>query len=360
MPMFKLTHFLWFFIPLYGVSQSPQTPFAPRHYVCYRTSTMLTMDGHLNETAWQHAEWTDTFVDIEGDIKPLPRHNTRVKMLWNDEYLYFGAVLEEPHVWATLTEDESVIFHDNDFEIFIDPDGDTHLYYEFEINAFATTWDLLLVKPYRDGGPVVTGWDMDALKAAVSVQGTINDPLQADTSWTVEVALPLRALAECAVPRRSPQPGEQWRINFSRVQWQTEVVNGKYQKIVNPATGKPYPENNWVWSPQGVINMHYPEMWGFVQFSENDVQQAGDQFAFQQEEYTKWVLRQIYYKQRAYKQQHGIFADNLATLKADTIEYNEQAYFPYLEVTASMFEAYCTNPTTDVVWHINQEGKVWK
>src|SRR5690606_30706628 len=135
------------------------------------------------------------------------------------------------------------------------------------------------------------GWDMDALKAAVSVQGTLNDPLHADTSWTVELALPLRTLAECAVPRRPPQPGEQWRINFSRVQWQTEVVNGKYQKMMDPATGKSYPENNWVWSPQGVINMHYPEMWGFVQFSGHDVQQADDPFVFQQEEDAKWALR---------------------------------------------------------------------
>lgn len=27
------------------------------------------------------------------------------------------------------------------------------------------------------------------------------------------------------------------------------------------------PEDNWVWSSQNVINMHLPEMWGFIQFS---------------------------------------------------------------------------------------------
>jgi hypothetical protein len=25
-------------------------------------------------------------------------------------------------------------------------------------------------------------------------------------------------------------------------------------------------EDNWVWSPQGLINMHVPEMWGRVRF----------------------------------------------------------------------------------------------
>jgi hypothetical protein len=42
--------------------------------------------------------------------------------------------LESPHVWATLTNHDTVIFQDPDFEVFIDPDGDTHNYYEFEIN----------------------------------------------------------------------------------------------------------------------------------------------------------------------------------------------------------------------------------
>ena len=43
--------------------------------------------------------------------------------------------MEEPDLWGTLTARDSVIFHDNDFEVFIDPDGDTHAYYELEVNA---------------------------------------------------------------------------------------------------------------------------------------------------------------------------------------------------------------------------------
>ena len=45
-------------------------------------------------------------------------------MLWDDTYFYVAAHLEEPHVWGTLTKHDTVIFQDNDFEIFIDPDGD--------------------------------------------------------------------------------------------------------------------------------------------------------------------------------------------------------------------------------------------
>jgi hypothetical protein len=111
----------------------------PRGYVCYRADKTPTIDGKLDEPAWQAAPWSDDFVDIEGDKKPRPRHKTRMKMLWDDRFLYIGAQLEETHVWATLTKHDAVIFHDNDFEVFLDPDADSHLYAELEINALNTT-----------------------------------------------------------------------------------------------------------------------------------------------------------------------------------------------------------------------------
>lgn len=129
----------------------------PRGYVCYRAAAPVQIDGRLDDVSWQAAPWTDDFIDIEGGARPRPRFRTRVKMLWDDTYLYVGAAIEEPHVWATLTRHDSVIFHDNDFEVFIDPNGDNHEYAEFEMNAHNTTWDLLLTRPYRDGGKALDG-----------------------------------------------------------------------------------------------------------------------------------------------------------------------------------------------------------
>ena len=149
-------------------------PFAPRTYVCQRAPTPLTIDGRLEEPAWEAAAWTQRFVDIDG-VRPAPRR-TRVKMLWDDRQFYVAADLEEPDLWATLTRRDAVVFHDNDFEVFIDPDGDTHAYYELEVNALATVFDLLLVRPYRDGGPAVHAWDIAGLQVAVDLRGTLNRP----------------------------------------------------------------------------------------------------------------------------------------------------------------------------------------
>jgi predicted metalloprotease with PDZ domain len=234
----------------------------PKGYVCYQARRPIKIDGRLDDRDWEFAPWTDDFVDIEGDIRPRPRFRTRVKMMWDNQYFYVGALLDEPHVWGTLTKHDSVIFQDNDFEIFIDPDGDNHEYYELEINALNTEWDLFLKKAYRDGGPAVNEWEIPGLKTGVHVSGTLNNSGDKDTGWSVEFAIPWAVLAEYAHRPAPPRDGDQWRVNFSRVEWRHELSDGQYAKVPNIR------EDNWVWSPQGVIDMHRPERWGYVQFSE--------------------------------------------------------------------------------------------
>src|SRR5262245_7167233 len=135
--------FLWLGgLPARG--DGPASPAPPAGYVCHRLTEPIAIDGKLDDRAWKDIPWTSDFVDIEGDIRPRPRFRTRAKMAWDDRYFYVAAEMEEPHVSATLTKHDSVIFHDNDFEVFIDPDGDNHEYYEFEINALNTGWDLFL------------------------------------------------------------------------------------------------------------------------------------------------------------------------------------------------------------------------
>ena len=241
-------------------------PFAPRRATCYRAAAPLTIDGRLAEPSWHRTTWWEPFIDIRGDRQP--RLSPRVTMLWDDEHLYIAADLEDTDVWATLNERDSVIFQDNDFEVFIDPDGDTHGYNELEVNAFGTVWDLMLVQPYRDGGPAIHAWDIAGLQVGVAVRGTINRPGDRDECWTVEIAIPWRIMREAAPGRRPPRAGDQWRVNVSRVQWQLDVSESRYAKRLNAGTRKPLPEDNWVWSPQGAIDMHMPERWGFVTFSD--------------------------------------------------------------------------------------------
>lgn len=330
----------------------------PRSYVCMRAAVTPVIDGRIEDEAWSAAAWTAEFTDIEGDLRPEPPLRTRVRMLWDDEYLYIAAQLEEPHVWGTLTDRDAVIFHDDDFEVFIDPDGDTHQYYELEINALGTVWDLFLVKPYRDGGPPIDAWDIVGLKSAVHVEGTVNDARDVDRGWTVELALPWNVLEEAAREGRPPLAGETWRINFSRVDWDVDVVDGRtYAKRVDPATGRPWPEHNWVWSPQGVIDMHRPELWGMVQFSDRTAGDAMPEFVMPPGEAVRAALREVYYAERAYHDRTGSFAGGIRELGLpdDLI-----ARLPGLTiaVTALGWEAVAQGPEEGTVWIIREDGRL--
>jgi len=278
----------------------------PRGYVCGRATTAPQIDGKLDDASWAAAPWTDDFADIEGAAKPKPQFRTRAKMLWDDEFFYIAAEMEEPHVWGTLTKHDSVIFHDNDFEFFIDPDGDNHEYYEWEVNALNTTWDLFLPKPYKDGGKADDSWEIPGLKSAVHVRGTLNDPADTDDGWSLEVAIPWSVLRQFTHRPAPPAAGDQWRVNFSRVEWRHEVVNGKYQKV------KDTREDNWVWSPQGIVDLHRPERWGYVPFS--SAAPGAEKFVADPSLAARDRLMEVYHHQKSFQAKNGRWAASLAEL----------------------------------------------
>ena len=313
----------------YRIPKPHQDIFRPEVYYCRKAKGKLELDGNLDKEFWAHAPWTKDFVDIEGDIRPKPRFRTRVKMLWDEEAIYFGAELMGDEIWAHITRRDDVIFYDNDFEIFIDPDSDTQCYYEFEMNALNTVWDLLLTKAYRDGGMPMNGFDLKGLRSAVKIYGELNNPYANNVKWTCEVVMPFESLLECTGQNaRIPEPGDFWRINFSRVQWKVDVVDGKYVKRINQETNKPYPEDNWVWSPIGVINMHYPELWGYVFFCDGK-----EDYEIPEDEKLKWELRRLYYEQHAYFDENGRFTTDIRSLNS-----NIQ---PKIQVTDNWFEISC-------------------
>jgi ketosteroid isomerase-like protein len=322
-------------------------PIVPRNYVCTRAVHPPKIDGLLDDAAWQQVPWTEVFVDIEGARRPKPRLRTRAKMLWDAEYFYLAAELEEPHAWATLTKHDSVIFNDNDFEVFINPDGNNRAYYEFEINALNTSWDLFLPQPYKDGGRADNSWEISGLKTAVHVTGTLNDPSDKDSGWAVEIAFPWAAFREFARRPLPPRDGDQWRIDFSRVEWQRQVVDGKYRKVPHA------PEDNWVWSPTGIVDMHRPERWGFVQFSS----QSPGHAPFQPDPTLpgRDALMEIYYHQRAFEQQHGQWARNLSVLDLDR---SVLSLHPQLTATDDGFLASVVIPvgSASQTWTIRQDS----
>ncbi|MFA7116586.1 MAG: carbohydrate-binding family 9-like protein [Bacteroidales bacterium] len=233
-------------------------------YIVNKTKQSIIVDGKITDKEWSFAGWSSNFVDIrtsKSKIMGLPKYSTKVKMLYNNKYLYIAAQLEEPFIEATKISRDDTIYLDNDFEIFIDSDSNSENYFEFEINASGTEWDLLMDKPYTENGTNNTSYNMEGLKSAVKIKGSLNDSTNIDNYWTIEIAIPLIEIIKLehhkiyAKFKKSKLTNTSWRINFSRVEW------------LNPnAPRRLGYEENWVWVPTGEINMHIPNRWGFIFF----------------------------------------------------------------------------------------------
>jgi hypothetical protein len=245
-------------------------PSVPAFYTCYHAAGPIVIDGKLDEPSWIAAPASTPFVDI---VTGEPAwFDTRVRLLWDNECLYFGFTAEETDVRATLTERDSKIYEENDLEIFI---AGKDSYYEFEVNALNTVYEVLWFwkdvfqpnpefDPTRQRVMVLDGvgghvhergerwgfldWDFPGMRSAVHIDGV--------TGWSAEIAFPWHGMELIADGRSlPPKHGDVWRIDCSRFE-----KKGRNGETLDPCVG-------WTWNRHGHYDSHIPEAFPFVTFS---------------------------------------------------------------------------------------------
>jgi hypothetical protein len=346
----------WTWILFFSVLIGAQAQEPPRAHIAYYTKTPIDVDGKDNDRAWGKVDWSDSFIDIEG-VK-TPTYDTKVKMLWDDNFYYIFAKIEEPHVWATLKDHDAIMFHNNDFEVFIDPNGNTHGYYELEFNALNTLWDLFVVKPYRDeGNETLNEWEALGIKSAVNVEGTLNNPKDKDTGWTIEIAIPFKSLRTNYF-HLDPPKDRFWRVNFSRVNWDFDLEDNRYTRKKGD-DGKLLHEYNWVWSPQGVISMHQPETWGYVYFSSKKAGQK-DSFGIPQDDWIKWKMYAVYRAQRDHYKENREWLSKEAALPESEMVINGSKVKFSIEYHQTGWNLSTISPFTNRALILTHTGKFIK
>ena len=323
----------------------------PKKYTINYSESEINIDGRDDESQWKKAKETSDFIDISNDVKPLQK--TYMKMLWDKDNLYIYVRLFEKHIWGDITERDAVIFKNNDFEVFVKPTHVTNYYGELEINALGTVWDLLLDKPYRLGGKANTKWNIKNLKSEVFISGTINNPTDEDNYWSCEISIPLNEILKINGPNyENVKSGDIWRANFSRVQWEHDLIDGKYSR--KKENNKLKREYNWVWTRQGQINMHIPENWGFIYF--NDKKELNKNFDLKidvkTEQYAYALFEKIKYRELKYLNDISIgkrIKFNSSYLKTNNISAE------FIK-TNDGFLIKCINQIDDLIYTINQEG----
>lgn len=311
----------------------------PTNYTCYRTTEDINIDGKLDELSWQKAPQTASFADISGKGFPTPKQETHAKMLWDEQYLYIGATLKEKDIKALLTKRDTIIYYDNDFEVFLNPEGNGRNYFEIETNARGVVFDLMLDKPYRSGGNFFVPWNCTGLKLAISRDGTLNNSNDTDTMWSVEMAIPHTALTWNF--NNPLQAGKIWRINFSRVEY----------------TGKKV--DNWVWMPTGKVDMHMPERWAFVYFSDKTVGANTDSFQYPYDMSVYKLLWAMFYEQmNQYKENHRYYhsVQDFSLTNAELKDLPQNAKIT-VEATSKAFNITISIPDKKIQYSVNQDGQ---
>jgi hypothetical protein len=258
-------------------------------YTAYRTTSPPSLSGKLDDPVWTLAPRSERLVDMATGEPALL--DTRCAVLWHDVALYIGFWLEEPYPNARQTERDSLIFRENDVEVFIDG-GDC--YYEFEVNALNTVYEVFFIwrEAYRKGSRfdvpefdllekdaysfggnfdrtedhfwrgthprgtrwAFLDWDFPGMKSSVHVDGGLNDSSQSSKGWTVELAFPWSGMEHLAGNRSlPPEDGDVWKLFL-----------GRFQKL---AIGREEVQAAWCLTPHGEYDTHMPEKFTRVRFS---------------------------------------------------------------------------------------------
>lgn len=188
----KLSLFAWFCIVATGLPFSTASAAEPPvDFECRWTLNPPVIDGVLDDEAWKHAQLIDQFSLPWLQEKNRPAKTaTRARLLWDQDYMYFSADLDDGDLFADVTERDGKTWDNDVFELFFKPDPKKTAYYEFQVNAAGTVMDCLIPAREPNAYEKYRTADEFHIKAKVKVRGTLNKRDDKDTGWTVEGKMP--------------------------------------------------------------------------------------------------------------------------------------------------------------------------
>ena len=198
-------------------SQTPEALAAPPAVglvECRWADSPITLDGRADEPAWKNAPVIDHFGQAWlGDKAGPIRGKTRAKILWDRDYFYFHAEMDDRDLFADVTEHDGAIWENDTFELFFRPGPDKPGYYEFEVNAANAVFDAFF--PKRDIPDIINHIKKGEFRVETKVilNGTLNKRDDVDKGWSVEGRIPW---ADFLRTGGRPEPGEEWRFGLMR------------------------------------------------------------------------------------------------------------------------------------------------
>lgn len=154
----------------------------------YATAPVI-VDGKLDDAVWQ-----DATAYSFNSYNEVSQQNGLVKFAWDQNYVYVGAELIDNDVVSTSKEDQTHLYKTGDvLEIFLKPTTDTY-YWEIYGNPEGARTSLFFPSGGRMFFPESEAHLMPDLKVAAKIDGTLNNWMDKDQGWSVEIAIPIKEL----------------------------------------------------------------------------------------------------------------------------------------------------------------------
>lgn len=174
-----------------------------------RASDVISLDGHLDDVAWREAAPITSFTQIDPFEGEPGSERTEVRILYDDDALYVGALLYDRSPLSTRLGRRDAFLRDSDwFIVSLDSYDDNRTAYRFQVNPSGVRSDEVL-----SGGQDHRGddsWD-PVWQAATA---------RTETGWSAELRIPFSQLRF----RRTEE--QVWGVQLTR-----EIARNREQAV---------------------------------------------------------------------------------------------------------------------------------
>lgn len=224
-------------------------------YKIAKTAQAITIDGKMDEAAWQKAE-VQSFNYFYRADKPVDKQNSKFRMLWDSANLYLFYEFEDTALTARETAFDARPYLDDCAEFFVVPIADSvSMHFGFEVNITKAAYDYIVLWRYHNNRTFFISGYNPTYKVEATYDGTINNDKDKDKGWKMEFQIPFSALSNLQIFNR-PRPGVRWA--FQAVRQDRNLIDDRFR-----STSTLYP----IYDIR--LDVHQPARFGLMEFTDN-------------------------------------------------------------------------------------------